>query len=418
MDSLDFRERWPRLRRVGILAAVVWLGSLAACSPAPSGDDGATEAPAVSATLRFVEPPASPGAMAPALAAGANGVFLSWLEPFGDGGHALYTAQLREDQWTPKRRVAASDTFFANWADVPAVVESADGNRFAHWLQKLGEDTYAYGAELARSRDGGETWEALGLLHDDASPTEHGFVSYAVPADGEVQAFWLDGRQMLEGGAMHLRTTRLADSPPEPSTLLDDRVCECCSTDAAMTSAGPIVVYRDRSDSEVRDIAVVRATAEGWSEPAMVHDDGWEIHGCPVNGPAVAAEGERVVVAWFSAPESGPRVAVAFSDDAGASFRAPIVVDDVQPLGRVDVALDREGRGLMSWMGFSGEGAEIRWRRVEPGGGVGPVHVVAQTTVARSAGVPRMLRRGEELVFAWVEDVEPSRLRVAAVPGI
>lgn len=47
------------------------------------------------------------------------------------------------------------------------------------------------------------------------------------------------------------------------------------------------------------------------------------------------------------------------------------------------------------------------------------MRVVAVTTAERSAGVPRMLRvpgeGGGRLLFAWIEDAEPSRLRVAAV---
>ena len=33
-----------------------------------------------------------------------------------------------------------------------------------------------------------------------------------------------------------------------------------------------------------------------------VYNDGWKIAACPVNGPAVAANGKRVALAWFTAP--------------------------------------------------------------------------------------------------------------------
>ena len=36
-------------------------------------------------------------------------------------------------------------------------------------------------------------------------------------------------------------------------SLLDDKVCDCCQTDAAMTSKGPIIVYRNRSDEETSE---------------------------------------------------------------------------------------------------------------------------------------------------------------------
>jgi hypothetical protein len=370
-----------------------------------------------------VDPPAAAGALAPELSSASGGVALTWLEAAGAEGRReqrLLFARLDGTTWTAPRQIAAGGAFFANWADRPALAAGPGGELFAHWLRKSGEDTYAYGVELARSRDGGSTWERLGLLHDDDSLTEHGFVSYA-PAAAGVHAFWLDGRRMAEEGPMELRTAFVAaagappDFPPA-STVLDDRVCECCATDAALTAEGPIVVYRDRSAEEVRDIAVVRAAGQGWTEPRILHPDGWRIHGCPVNGPAVAARGARVAVAWFSVVGGAPEVKVAFSDDAGATFEPPLLIDGEGALGRVDVELDDAGGAYVSWLAAAGEAGEIRLRRVAASGELGAARVIAATSQARRAGVPRMVRDGERLVFAWVEDAEPPRLRAAVVP--
>lgn len=415
--ALTHRRQGASIR--GCLAFAASL-PLVACSTEPTPDsEPISQVRAATDTVQLIDPPSGPGAMAPNLVAGLGNVLLTWLEPASSGqGHALYLAEFQEEQqqWTPARQIAAGDAFFANWADLPAATETADGTRFAHWLQKLGDDTYAYGAMLARSQDGGETWEDLGLLHDDDSPTEHGFVSY-VPLPGSgVQAFWLDGRAMLDGGGMQLRTAHLGNEGPSASTILDERVCECCATDAALAATGPVVAYRDRSGTEIRDIAVVRATGEGWSEQAMIHDDGWQIHGCPVNGPAIAADENRVAVAWFTAAGAQASVKVALSNDAGVTFGEPILIDDAMPLGRVDAEFGPEGRAVVSWLGSSGEGAELRWRQVAPDGEVGPVHVAASTTAKRSAGVPQMIRRGDHMLLAWVEDAELSRLRAGFVP--
>ncbi|HVS03924.1 MAG TPA: hypothetical protein VMT16_14255 [Thermoanaerobaculia bacterium] len=403
---------------------------------APAGE-GAAGAPAWrQAELRQAPPPAGAGAMAPQLTVAGGEVLLSWIEPLAGGAgeeHRLLIAELEvgSGTWSAPHEITRGKGFFANWADLPAVAAGADRVLVAHWLEKLGAGPYAYGAQLARSTDGGVGWERMGLLHDDASPTEHGFVSW-VPVDGGLQAFWLDGRAMEggdgghdghdghggpAGGGMQLRTALVAEGEPQQSALLDDRVCECCATDAALTAAGPVVVYRDRSESEIRDIAIVRQTPQGWSGPAIVAQDGWEIAGCPVNGPAVAADGEQVVVAWFTASDATPQVLAAFSTDGGASFGEPVVVDGERPLGRVAVALAEDGGAFVSWLGSKGEGAELRLARVGAGGPAGEARGIADTTARRAAGVPRMVRAGDDLVFAWVEDVEPSRLAAAVLPA-
>ncbi len=435
-------------RALLVLLLAPMLGGCSGKEPGANADAQQPESrPAVlTAPLEPLDPPAGPGALAPNLTRTADGTLLTWLEPGrdrpsrdrpsrdrpgrdrpspGDGPddagevkiHRLLLATLSADGWSPPRQITDGEGLFANWADLPAVAAGNGGDLVAHWLGMLGDATYAYGVQLARSSDGGDTWQPLGLLHDDDSPTEHGFVSY-VPAAAGIHAFWLDGRGMLDEGPMELRTALLgggSDEPVPASTLLDGRVCECCATDAAMTSAGPIVVYRDRDDDEVRDVSVVRATGDGWSEPRTLHADGWQIHGCPVNGPAVAAQGERVAVAWFTVVDETPRVQLAFSGDAGSSFGAPTVVDGETPLGHVDVGLNDDGAALVSWLGTAGEGAEIRLRRVTSSGELGPVRVVAETTTKRSAGVPRMVRDGDRLIFAWVEDAKPSRLRVGVL---
>ncbi len=369
-----------------------------------------------------VDPPSGPGAMAPHLALSSSGVWLTWLEP--DTSQAERAFRLRMagwdgESWSAARELAAGDRFFANWTDVPSVAEAPDGSLVAHWLEKLGPDTYAYGIQLTGSTDGGATWDRLGLLHDDDLPVEHGFVSFVSLPDG-LRAFWLDGRQTGGDppGPMQLRTTHLVGSGasglrPEPSTLIDDRICDCCETDAAMTSQGPIVVYRDRGETEIRDISVVRAVGDGWSAPTTIADDGWEIHACPTNGPAVAAQGDSVAVAWFSAVAGEPRVKVAFSADAGHSFDEPILIDDSGPFGRVGVALDSAGRAWVSWLAELEEHGELRLRRVASSGEMGDTEIVTETTTSRSAGVPRMVRLGDRLVLVWVEDREPSRLRMA-----
>jgi hypothetical protein len=376
--------------------------------------------------LVSVDPPAKPGSMAPNLSADGSSVLLSWLEPPNlrvkpqDGNYALRMSRFEGGRWSEPVTIASGTDFFANWADFPSVTAGAKGLLLAHWAAKSGADTYAYDVRLARSENGGRTWIPMGIAHDDRTPTEHGFVS-AVAEGDRIRIFWLDGRETGgghgdhgESGAMALRTA-LVGRRVEGSELLDSRVCDCCQTAAAATSRGPIVAYRDRSADEVRDIAVVGRDAARWTKPATVFDEGWEIAGCPVNGPALAAEGRRVAVAWYTQGANRPRVQVAFSDDAGASFRAPVTVDARGPLGRVDAILDGNGDAIVAWVASEGKGAAIRLARVNRAGRVGPALTVARTETGRSSGFPRLERMGGTLVVAWVEPSDPFRLRAATV---
>ncbi len=361
-----------------------------------------------------LDPPAAAGALAPALAVDGERLLASWLEPLPDGAHRLAMAHLAGESWSRVAEVARSAEMFANWADVPRVVVAGDGALLGHWLGKTGADTYAYSIFLARSTDGGESWTRLGTLNDDGVPSEHGFVSW-VPEGTGARAIWLDGRAMPEGGAMALRTAWVGEAVGE-SRLLDDRVCECCPTDLVVTTRGPLAAYRDRSAEEIRNIGLVEPAAEQ-PTPRPLAEDGWRIPGCPVNGPALDAAGERVVAAWFTAPEGRAAVQAAFSDDAGATFEPPRRIDSGRPLGRVGVQLLADGAAVVSWLEVVGERAELRLRKVPRAGPAGDPRTVASTDTSRASGIPRLARVGDRLYVAWVETSAEaeSRLRLQAV---
>src|SRR5262245_44667147 len=375
------------------------------------------DAPALA--IDSLRSPAGPGSAEPSLAVAADGrVYLTWLEP-ADSGHALRIAALEGSRWTAPRTIRSGRDFFVNWADFPSI-EVLDGNRLAvHWLQRSGRGTYAYGVRIAQSADGGATWSAAVTPHRDTAQSEHGFVAMWKEA-GKLGAVWLDGRKFTQGEhnasneMMLVSTTVNPDGTLGSELRLDERTCDCCQNSAAMTVNGPIIAYRNRSPEEIRDIYVTRRVAGKWTTGVPVNNDNWHIAACPVNGPAVAAAGSRVALAWFSAANDSPRVKVAFSSDAGAKFGAPIRVDDGNPAGRVDVLMLPDGGALVVWIERTGgEDAAVRARRLGADGKAGKAVTVATSSAARASGFPRVVLSGPNLVFAWTVPSRPSQVRLA-----
>ena len=361
------------------------------------------------AQVRELPSPAGAGSGQPNLAVSPDGrVHLSWIERLGENRFSLRFSTKESDGWSAPRVIAEGSNWFVNWADFPSMVALPDGSLAAHWLVKSGTGTYAYDVNISRSFDGGKTWGKPFVPHRDGTQTEHGFVSLLAAKDGSLAAVWLDGREMKGGhgqgdhGNMTLRYVKIRrDGAMTDEAVLDAKVCECCQTSAAMTADGPVVVYRDRSDREIRDISVIRLKDGKWSQPRWVAQDGWQLNGCPVNGPAVAASGRRVAVAWFTGAEKIQRVKLAFSNDAGETFGEPVTVDDGNPVGRVDVLLLDDGSAIVCWLEKMSGGGEVRARRVRPDGRRDQAITVAPSGTARSSGFPQMARAGDTLVFAW-----------------
>jgi hypothetical protein len=402
-------------------AAGILLMLLAGCNRKSAG-------PREDFKLHELAAPAKPGSQLPNLFAAADGrIYLSWVEKTGDEEHTLFYSRYDAGQWSPPQAIAAGQNWFVNWADFPSLIKLPDQTLAAHWLAKSGENKYAYDVNITLSTDAGKDWRHAIVPHRDGTPTEHGFVSLLPWPNDRLGAIWLDGRNFANTTNGHAEepneqvemTLRFAALDPSgqlhEETILDARVCECCQTDAAATTNGAVVVYRDRSPNEIRDIGIVRYQNGNWTAPRLVHADHWEHNGCPVNGPAVATNGAFVAVAWYTAAQDTPCVRVAFSHDEGVTFGPPLEVGDREPMGRVDLILLPDSTALVSWLEQADSNGEIRLRRVRPDGWRGKSFTLAQSSPKRASGFPRMARNAREIVFAWTQaDSNLTSVRTAA----
>jgi len=371
-------------------------------------------------TVRYIPFPSNEKSAEPFLFTDkSNLVYLSWVESVSDST-ILKFSSLQDDQWSDPATIASGKTWFVNWADYPMIAADESTGFLAHVLDKSGEGTYAYDVKMFASSNG-QSWNSF-ILNDDGKQAEHGFVSM-LPYDGNFFVTWLDGRNtMIEAinesdhheehqGAMSLRAAIIT---PEGKKIgeweLDDRVCDCCQTTAALTRNGPVVLYRDRSEEEIRDISIVRLVEGEWTVPASVTKDQWKIAGCPVNGPRSYAIGNKLVLAWFSAPEGKSQVNVVFSEDGGATFGEPVRIDSGNPIGRVDVVLLDEDRAAVSWM----EEEKIKMIVVSNNGEKQPTITIATSSKSRSSGFPQMTKGDDELIFAWTDEKEKS-IKVAGI---
>lgn len=359
--------------------------------------------------VQEISSPATDSCAEPYLFTDKNGiVYLSWIEKKNKES-TLKFSTLSGDKWTKPVTIAAGNNWFVNWADYPVLISDGNKQLIAHYLEKSGTGTFAYDVKYKTSADNGKTWSDAKILHDDGKQAEHGFVSM-IPYGEKFFVSWLDGRNTVsedsgthEGhhGQMSIRGAMLTKNGiKENEWELDNRVCDCCQTDIAITSNGPIVVFRDRSDDEIRDMSIVRFVNGKWTAPKTIYADLWKITGCPVNGPRASAMGNNLAIAWFSMKDNKGQVKIIFSSDGGNTFNAPIQIDEGNAIGRVDVVMLDEKTAMLSWM----EGTDIKAIKVNSDGTKGKPIMIAASSGARSSGFPQMTKAGNKLIFAWTDN--------------
>jgi hypothetical protein len=389
----------PTMRST-ILATVVFLGAAAAAqTPQPW-------------TLKIqpLELASQRGSNGAQVSVSKRGVLLSWLETDNDVP-TLKFAERTSTGWTQPVKVASGEDWFITEADTPSVLRLSNGTLVADWMQSSSDEFEASNLRLSYSKDEGKTWSKTFLPHHDGTITQHAFATLFELANGNLGLVWLDGRLTVkdrEHGPMTLRYGAYNAQWAQVSDRgIDVKVCDCCTTSVALTADGPIAVYRNRTDDEIRDIYVTRYENGAWTAGKTVHDDGWSIHACPVNGPAVSALGRNVAVAWFVAKNDQGQAFAAFSNDAGRTWGQPIRLDEAASLGKVDIEMLDDGSAVAAWMEFANQRSQFRVRRIEASGAKSaPVTVAGAAGSGRAGGVPRMARSGGELVFAWVDTPE------------
>ncbi len=352
-------------------------------------------------------------------------VTMSWISKIEEDFYAVELATFNDGSWSQPRTVNTSRDYFVNWADFPSAV-SRDGDVVAaHWLRKIEGGPYAYNVNLVFPEEQARRWTDPITPHLDGTATEHGFVSMEPLTNDRVLAVWLDGRNTEGRGhdeysdpdkSMTIRSAEVSrDGTINRKREIDGMVCDCCQTDLILTDDSAYVVYRGRTQDEIRDIYISRYDLESgeWNEPVKVHDDGWQINGCPVNGPRIDANGDKISVAWFTGADDSRKVHVVTSDDRGETFSEPEVISNDRLTGRADVVVSRDDDVYVSWLEERDEIGDVMMKKI---GEENQSVRVGITSSSRRSGFPRMAETAEGILFAWTQTDPLVRVRTAFVP--
>jgi hypothetical protein len=300
---------------------------------------------------------------------------------------------------------------------------------------------------MARSGDGGRTFGAPASVSAASLTGLRGWQSIT-PAHGAVHAVWLDGRhaEPSAGGGGHHHHHGAAGAnaaAPKPSAPRQDvysavigadgsiteahvarDVCFCCKTAVGVASNGRVyVAWRHIFPESMRDIALASSSDGGrtFGPLARVSEDGWQLTGCPDDGPAMAIDaGDSIHLAWptlVAGPE--PRKGIFYSSTKdGTSFAARLQMsgDSVEDAGHPQLAVDGAGNVAVAWDEQAGDKRNIVVRVSRRGSGrFEPAEVL---TPDGSGLNPYVAGLARGFLVAWpIGSGAESAIRLARVGG-
>ena len=307
---------------------------------------------------------------------------------------------------------AAEGAAFSEPVVVNAVAEpiSADGEarpriavvgRRVHvsWTSPLPQP-FAGHIRHAVSTDGGRHFAEPATVNDDRQPITHRFNAMLADAEG-VTIAWIDKRDAVgqagyRGAAIY--TARSADAGRSfaPNRKLADHGCECCRLALAADRDGtPVVLWRHIFGANVRDFALARL-----GEPLRrASEDGWAIDACPHHGGALAIDrhGGRHL-AWFTGADQSPGLHYRRID--GERMTPPLPFGDPgAQAGHPAVAVDGD-RVVLAWRQYDGRQNRILAMRSPDRGDTWGAPVVLAASVGATDDPLLLVGRGA-IWLAW-----------------
>lgn len=343
-------------------------------------------------------------------------IYLTWVKTITDTQHTLYYSIWNGKGWSPGNEISTGEHWFVNWADFPSLIVGNGGKDMStFWLEKNKTGIFDYFINVTQSSDYGKSWTSPFIPHPVNHNGEYGFVSLVKLKNDKNFMIWLDARNanteehtnnhhshsghMALYGGYYNQENKLSNE-----VLLDGKVCDCCQTDAINTDAGIVLAYRDKTDESIRDITVLYQEKGIWKESFQPLRDNWEIGGCPVNGPALAGNGQYVGLAWFTMSDDKPKVLFSLSSDTGRTFGKPVLIDDSDVMGRVDIISVEKDRFLISYLKDFKDEAEISVVEVYDNTVKDVITDKIPVTSSRSSGFPRMVLTDNQVFLTWSID--------------
>jgi hypothetical protein len=279
---------------------------------------------------------------------------------------------------------------------------------------------------FARSLDGGKAFERAATLHPPDLAGSRGWHSLAVSPSGQVHSLWLDARPRGAGSIFDriLPTVRAHDhgagmglyhlawdggAPPRARRLFEP-VCECCKTAMAAGSDGSVyAAWRHIYDDNYRDIAfAVSRDGAGFGNAVRVNEDGWQINGCPDDGPSMVVDGSnRVHLIWPTLVHEKTDMGIfhaSTGDGISFSKRSPLPGAGGMDPSHPQLALDGSGRLAAVWDEMIEKKRRVVMTRAVPTDGApswSEPELLDEGAEGTSATYPVVAASGTGVIVAW-----------------
>ena len=400
---------------------------------------GGCDRPERPATLSFLGVPGQINEHVSMASDGSSFVAAAWSASSGSDGSNIFAAVSADGGTSFAPPVQVNDTDHparVNGEQPPRVtlVQRQGGARsiVVLWTSKDGDSTSLLHAE---SHDDGRSFgPAQSVLPPDVRGNR-GWESMVTAGDGRVFVLWLDHRDSASTGSAHdahhhaahptadavarAQRSQLFVSALDGSvspTAIARGVCYCCKTALAAGRHGSVyAAWRHVFSGSHRDIAFTMSrdgSAGTFAEPVRVSADGWQIDGCPENGPALAVDaGRRVHVLWPTLVDGERERLQLFhaSSMDGRTFSSRTALPSNGNASHPQLIVAPDGSLIAAWDELAAGKRQVRVARGRPVASDGFTFSLLSTADDRAGVYPALATTSSAAVLAWAQPREGTQ---------
>lgn len=326
-------------------------------------------------------------------------------------GGAYVTVQASDDlgkTWSAPRRVQEMpEPVAADGEARPKLAFGTQGEMYITYTKPLSRP-YTGEVRFVRSTDGGKTFSAPVTVHANRDEITHRFDSIAVDRDGLIYVTWVDKRDVeaaaargekYTGAAVYYAVSEDAGKSFRGDYKIADHSCECCRIGLAPgPQGGAVALWRHVFNGDTRDHALA-VLDPGGTTPAVrrASFDDWKVNACPHHGPSIAftPDGRRHQT-WFNVKDGEGGIYYAATGTDGALGKPQRL--GAPQAAHADVAADGN-RIAVAWKQFDGKSTAVVARLSDDGG-----RTWREKEVARTAGAsdqPRLAAGKPGIAMVW-----------------
>lgn len=301
-----------------------------------------------------------------------NELYKTWIEEKGESATRIQYAKWKGKKWSmPQSLSQAEVRWISNEVDAPQLAKFPNSETLVRtWMQSSSRfNPYDQDLFISLSDYSGKTWNKTFSPYNTINEVSafYGNCRLLPLPNNRMLALWLDGRdtkykhksngRMLPkpGSKYTLRSLEFDESGQFYETdILNDQIVGLCPFDAIQTEEGILAVYRDGKN----DINITSYSNGIWSASKTLTNENWYLPNT-IEAPAADAIGKKVAVAWYTNPRNRAQVKLAFSDDNGKTFTAPVRIDEGKTIGKVDVLWEDEETAIVAWVEARDAAAQI-----------------------------------------------------------